>query len=265
MSKLTLNTRVVSDLDRYSNCDFNCSVCNYNEHIRNNKITYMLENKDLLDKPFFALQNKILIEPKQYNGKLNLSNKSITALFNKTIIYQNIRELNISNNNIKQIPYIHTLEILNCSDCNIRELHDSTILPNITELYCNNNLLTIIPHYINLKKLECSSNLIKHIPAFKKLTYLICNDNPITDINIQSLTYLEAYGCPILVLYKIPSLHKRTSVIINGEMKILITKQEKLNTNNILINWNNNTCSKEIKNRLKSNSLLCTVVDFLFK
>ena len=143
---------------------------------------HALNNKSSEDFPIAFVQQDKILYPMQHDGRIIISNMRINALFARTIIYLNIRELDISYNNISHLPDILSLEKLNCSSCQLTKLPD---LPK-------------------LKELNCSNNKIRQIPEYEYLSHLICNKNPITDICIKTLVYLEAYNCPLLVLHYLP-------------------------------------------------------------
>jgi Leucine-rich repeat (LRR) protein len=95
--------------------------------------------------------------------------------------------LDCSNTNIKKIPYIIGLKMLNCSDTNITEI------PNIKGLqclYCCNTLILKIP---NIENCEIFSNECRFLEKiniiiflqkwFRKLKHRYCIQNNINKIN----------------------------------------------------------------------------------
>jgi len=259
MSDITCNTGLdtIYNTGHDTTCNTTCHKC-HPQYQR-----YIKEDKELTSKPIsIILTNGQILEPEQNHNTLILSSLHINVLFCKTLIYQSIKVLDISNNPIMWLPNIYTLEKLNCNNCNIQELPNFT---NLTELKCSNNNIKQLPNYKKLKHLECSNNYIQELISYDKLTYLQCNNNPITKIDIQSLTYLEATNCPLLIICKIPSLHKRSSVIIHGSIKTLLSKKEYIDTKYTLINWNTNTCADCIYKLFISNDILYPLLPYLFK
>jgi Leucine-rich repeat (LRR) protein len=241
------------------NCISECSIC-YPTHQ-----LYLTENKDLTDSPLYAIQQGIIIKPKQRNGVLHLPKQQISDLFCRTLIYQTIKELDVSYNLVTYIPEILTLRKLKCTNCKLNKLPNAELLPHLVELNCSDNLLIEIPNYQSLKKLECSINYISELPKYNKLTHLTCNNNPITDIYIPSLEYLEALGCCLTVIYNLPLLYKKSSVLINGDLKYIICKREKIDNRYKLIDWRNSTCSSLVKDAFLDNDMLSMIYPMLFE
>lgn len=247
-------------------CNRRCQKCFPKKYKTAVYHKYLPENEELSNKPLIVIQRgSKKIYPSNVNGKIYLADMNITVIFAKTLLYMNIRELDIHNNQITWLPEILSLEKLNCSNCKIKEL--SINLPKLKELNCSDNLITHMEFYPQLKKLNISDNIIYKLPNYNLLESLICNNNPITNIKIQTLTNLEAYGCPLAVIYKIPTLHKKSSISINGTIKYLLLKKERINNNKCLINWYDKTCSSKIYNRLISNrnNMIKKLTKFLFK
>jgi hypothetical protein len=216
--------------------DFQACNCRDCRNIVDNVVT----NNSLVVKT-----DNLIYYPDTTSTECNLSNKSIIYLGINTISFMHLTSLDVSYNNINFIPDIHTIKKLKCIDCNLRELPS---MPILEELDCSDNLLTCIPNYTKLIKLTCSHNLIESFPNLS-IKKLICNNNPITSVNISTLTYLEAYGCPILAICKIPGLTKRSSILENGNFTWIIDRTEKLDKTNVVIDWNTN-CTLLVKSKL---------------
>lgn len=239
-------------------------ICDCVECKLKNKI-YVYQLHDTFDKPFQIIQNGQILEPLIKNQILNIPSSNITLLLNKYLLFQGLKELDISNNPLRWISGITSLIKLNCSNCLLNELPNCYELPNLLYLNCSNNKIKNI-HFPKLKKLECNNCLVDDLQC-GKLEYLSCSGNPITSINIPTLQYLEAYNCPLIIIHYIPGLYKRSSVIDYSKSKNvvhLINKKEYIDLSYQLINWQNNKCKLDIKLKLKNNILFSKVSNYLF-
>jgi hypothetical protein len=198
--------------------------------------------------------------PPVVNGEVHISNRKIRVLFAQTLFYLNITFLNVSSNPITWLPEIPTLVTLICNDCRLTEL--PVCLPSLTTLQCKNNFISVLPKLPLVTFVDCSDNCITRLLAanIPRLQRLICNNNPLTSINIQTLTSLEAYDCPLTVIHKIPSLSRRSSVVIDGSLKQLIANKEKINTDLVVINWRTGYFSDEVTEVLKKYRLFKFVI-----
>ena len=103
-------------------------------------------------------------------------------------------EINIKNItwciNVKKIPYIESLERLNCSYTNITDIPN---LPNLISLNCQKTLVTKIPFLKKLKILNCSDTNIDYIPNEMYLVQLYCINTTINknDLNIEYLNHFD--------------------------------------------------------------------------
>lgn len=88
-------------------------------------------------------------------------------------------ELNCSHNNIKNIPDMKNLMMLDCSDNMLEKLNT---YEKMTTLSCSNNKIKSIPPLKKLKKLVCENNLVVSILDFPVLEYLNCGFNEIENI-----------------------------------------------------------------------------------
>lgn len=248
------------------NC--NCSRC-----IEKNKYLHTIpENRDLMLYPIIMKDNNFLFYPEIKDSRLICNNLNITLIIPRTINYLHLIELDISNNNIKVIPYIPSIKILKCNNCGLTEL---PYLPNLEYLECAQNKLLEIPNYKNITYLNCSDNYIKKINTRAqstnattsttphKLQKLICNNNLISDINIKSLKYLEAKKCPILVIYKLPLINKRSSLILDRKLLFITSHGQYIDEKYVLVNWYNKKLNSNI-NIKKFNKFTQNILKYLF-
>lgn len=209
------------------------------------------ENKYISEHPITIIINHKMFAPEIINESAVLDSQQIQGILLNTLNYLHIKSLSIKKNPLMFLPDIYTLATLDCSNCMLKEL--PTYMPVLTTLNCSNNLIKSIPNYSQLSRLDCSNNIISKLPELPSLKSLIINNNPITQIYTPTLTYLEAYNCPILILFDIPGLVRRSSIMDKtGSFKWILTRTEKINHKNILIDWVNNTIDPKILQMLKS-------------
>jgi len=120
--------------------------------------------------------NKEIIQLLSQVHMLDLSNNHLTKMIDINI-YDNIKILNIENNNIDGILNLKYIEELNCSFNNISQINCETL----SILIATNNKLTDISHLINLTYIDCSDNPIERIEYMDKLYHLICSTKYISD------------------------------------------------------------------------------------
>jgi hypothetical protein len=193
-------------------------------------------NNYLISYPLLLRQNKNLICPFINTNKLLINNMGITNISLQTLNYVFLKELDISDNNIRYMPEIISLKILKCNNCNIDKLPD--FQPALEILECCNNNITKIPFYKELTSINCSTNLIKNIPFLPKLTHLTCCNNPITSISNSKLVYLKARNCPLIIVHKIPSLIKKSSIMVNNKFKWLYEDKQDIDRKYVVLDWN---------------------------
>ncbi len=212
------------------NC--NCVDCYRKKIVKNQVLPY---NKDLLEAPLLVVKNKQRLIPIINNNKLIIPNENVIYIFPRTLIYLNLTELDISGNSIKYMPDIQSLKILKCNNCNIKTL---PILPNLEILECSNNFISEIPKLMKLTHINCSYNMIARIPDLPEIKHLICSNNPITNISHTTLLSLEAYNCPILTIHKIPTLLKRSSLVIDNRFLWIRKNIQKIERRYVILDWN---------------------------
>lgn len=265
----TTDLDFTEEFSKYTNdqsvCELTSCMCNLcvfytakNEIIDNrinNIITaYELpENKFTTDHPLTIVQNKNITLPEITSNHLSIDDQSVEMIFTNTLIYLHLQILSVKNNPLTFLADIYTLTTLDCSNCKLRSL--PTYMPVLTNLNCANNLINHIPNYKNLIQLDCSNNIIGNVDHLTKLKHLKINNNPTTQVNIQSLTYLEAYDCPILILYDLPGLVRRSSTLdMDKSFKWITTKMEKVNKDHILVNWSAHTVNDKLTDILRKKS-----------
>ena len=112
-----------------------------------------------------------------------------------------ITELDLKDSGIKDltgIGLLSSLEVLDCSGCEITELNLSG-LEALEELNCSDCELSEleISNMEMLKKLTCSNNKIKALYVYEmmQLTYLDCSKNPLEAFDVYSCPNLETIRC----------------------------------------------------------------------
>ena len=194
------------------------------------------ENKHAVEHPLTIVQNGVSTTPTILGESLILDSQNVSSVWLNTLNYLYVKSLSIRNNPLTFLADVYTLRNLDCSNCKLKALPG--YMPALTTLNCDNNIITRIPNYKNLVRLSCANNIITKLPILPSLKSLIINNNPIIEVNILTLTYLEAQGCPILFLYDIPGLVRRSSTLErNGSFKWITTRTEKINSKLILIDW----------------------------
>jgi Leucine-rich repeat (LRR) protein len=168
-------------------------------------------NRDDIN-PLAVITNDNTVQLLDNDTVINLKSLKITVLYLRSLSFLRLTHLYISDNYIKWLPSIQTLETLDCSNCELSSL--PTDLPNLKTLRCASNILTVIPNY-------------------SKLTTLIADNNPLTSVNLPNLTHLSVLNCPILVVHDILSIRK-------NHIKPF------LNTSKVLIDWTTNKCNKKL-------------------
>ena len=132
---------------------------------------------------------------------LDLSNNNLSSYINLDI-YNNIKYLNISFNEIFGTVKSNYIVELNCENNKINKIisnsiirliaHDNLIefidLINVEYLIINNNKLLELCNFNNIKVLDCINNNILNIDYIKSLNSLSCSTNKISkDYNIKNI------------------------------------------------------------------------------
>lgn len=245
-------------MDSFSFCD--CYRC------RNVPQTTLPENKDAEEHPITVVSNKLLSKPYVVDGiSLNLTNSGTSSVWLNTLNYLHLRNLTINKNPLTFLSDIYTLHTLDCSDCKLKEL--PSYMPLLADLNCSNNIISVLPEYPSLARLNASNNIIPRLPVLPKLKSLTINNNPLTDIDIPTITYLEAYGCPLLVVYDIPGLTRRSSAIDtkSGAFKWITTRAERISKEHILIDWNTRHIHPDLHAILSKQPIYKHISKYLFR
>jgi hypothetical protein len=122
--------------------------------------------------------------------ELNLSNLGLTYI----PLYDIVKEaqyLNISKNNLTELPDLPNVLSLNCDynklkmlsslplcetlDCNHNLLTELPDLPECLHLYCSHNPITELPNLPNCYELTCSYTKISYLPDLPKHEFINCN------------------------------------------------------------------------------------------
>ncbi len=102
--------------------------------------------------------------------------------------FVNLKKLNASDNKIKTLPIISSLEELDIYNNKLIEL---PILINLKKLYAFNNKLKTIPIFPNLEIIDVSHNNISHISLGDNIKKIYVSFNKITQIKILNENVLD--------------------------------------------------------------------------
>jgi Leucine-rich repeat (LRR) protein len=202
--------------------------------------------------PVIITQDTQISNPIQSKYTLQLSSIGVTKIFLKNI-FCNLRELYISNNPLRELCALPSVEILECKNCQLTTL--PILLSNAKFIDCSNNVIRQLPSIEELPALEtlyCSKNNIKTIPNYYNLKKLITSDNPISYIRSNTLEYLEAERCPLTSRHVIKGLIRRSPIIHKqNSIKYIIQLNEKIATPTLL-DWYKKEMSAEAYYKLPS-------------
>lgn len=176
------------------------------------------------------LGKKSIIRPDD-SFRLDLANWHITRAFLTNLRPTILRELILDNNDIRRLPPLPSIELLQARNANIYFLPEYA--NNLKQLIVPNNSITKLPHYPKLEFLDIQNNWICDI-SYRIKIIIACN-NPIT--GIISGDQVDLSGCPVMCLPKIT--HAKSSSIQNG--KLTWQKKNKYSFNQpaeIYLNWN---------------------------
>jgi hypothetical protein len=110
---------------------------------------------------------------------------------------KNIRELDVSNTDVTDIPILPRLFILNCSSTKITKLPQ---LDNLRILTCNNTLITTLPVLPTITRIECRNTPLSEIQKYGTLRSLELDNTQLKSIPYQPiLRTLELSNCDFLI------------------------------------------------------------------
>jgi len=95
-------------------------------------------------------------------------------------VYENLRILDITQSQIKEVPYMPNIYKLYCSNSCVEKLPDN--LDKIIFIDVSNTHITHIPYYETLVSLECSNTNVSEIPPLENLKYLHCSNTNICEL-----------------------------------------------------------------------------------
>jgi len=104
--------------------------------------------------------------------------------------YPFLKRINCSNNLIREIPIIDSVEILICENNKIEFIPK---LPKLIKLMATNNRIKNLLDYDNLRILEIENNGLENINGCKNLRELYCNCNNIS--TLKNLNKIEVIHC----------------------------------------------------------------------
>ncbi len=147
------------------------------------------------DQPLYQSISEALEAPEKVQ-RLRLRGLRLTTLPSEIFDFENLRELDLSDNNLTSLPdsfgqKLKRLEILDLSNNQFASLPQSLIdAQNLGYLNLQGNQLTNLPSNFNvlsqLQWLDLSRNRLKGVPeiifSLNKLKNLMLNDIPITDL-----------------------------------------------------------------------------------
>lgn len=137
----------------------------------------------------------------------------------KNIKSINLNSINAKISDIEFISFFKNLKELNCSNMEIKNLNALSELTHLESLDCSNNYIESIEplkNLINLNSLNCNNNVIKDIEGLRNLTklqYLSLNNNNISNINsLENLVKLEKLDVSFNKILCVGSLSKLTNL-----------------------------------------------------
>ena len=150
------------------------------------------------------------------DAKLDLSALGLTEWPKKLTknITSAVLNLDISNNNIKEIPRLERCEILKASNCKLAKLG---VLPKIRELDVRNNDLTKLPGLSKAQRVLVSDNKLNSLPrTVNKLEILDVSNNQKLTTLPPKLPKLRVLLCANCDLASIPPLPKLEAISYYG-------------------------------------------------
>jgi len=114
------------------------------------------------------------------------------------------KRLNCSRSGLTAIPSSPDLLILECKQNALTELPRE--LPNLTELDCSDNQLSVLEAYPKLRALRCAGNKLRSLPNYPELAILYCQNNQIEELPYYpNLRSINVTGNPIARRMKDPT------------------------------------------------------------
>lgn len=185
-------------------CDFNPNI-NLRLHRHENLKFLDCSNNNLSSVPIYFKLTNLICSNNNISFLSGYQDLQILDCSNNNIIYieafKNLTYLDCSNNNLEELNEYPKLGILSCSYNRLKELKAYPL----TQLYCNNNLLTKLDNleaYKNLNILSISRNQFTELPDITTLPNLLLfmfADNPVLHIPDEIMTViniLEAFNTP---------------------------------------------------------------------
>ena len=183
-------------------CDFNPNI-NLRLHRHENLKFLDCSNNNLSSVPIYFKLTNLICSNNNISFLSGYQDLQILDCSNNNIIYieafKNLTYLDCSNNNLEELNEYPKLGILSCSYNRLKELKAYPL----TQLYCNNNLLTKLDNleaYKNLNILSISRNQFTELPDITTLPNLLLfmfADNPVLHIPDEIMTViniLEAFN-----------------------------------------------------------------------
>lgn len=146
-----------------------------------------------------------------YGKQLDLNGYDLQEL-PSVIPKDEIKQLDISNNCFKNLPFQQDLPNIEILKCNSNKTIEIPLYPKLKELYCMRNEITELPQLPNIEKIHCQDNFIRRIPTMDNLIELRVADNPIVQIDFQPK--LETLYISMNALEELPLLPKLKRIII---------------------------------------------------
>ena len=141
--------------------------------------------------------NKITSVPKlPYSIEEVLIKNNHINNINSLAEYPFLKRIDCSNNNIRDIPIIDSLEILVCENNNIEKIPNK--LQNLRKLICSYNKISYIDGLMSLQILEIDNNKLETIKNTNRLKELYCSNNLISSIiDLNKIEILHCYNTNI--------------------------------------------------------------------
>ena len=143
---------------------------------------------------------------------------------NSLIQYPFLKRVNCTNNLIKEIPTIDSVEILICDNNQIEKI--SNYLPKLIKLMASNNKIKRLPNYDNLRVLEIENNPLDNIDGSKNLIELYCNCTNITELN--GLNKIEIIHCYKTNITKLPYFNSLKELLCDYRANMALSKYYKI-------------------------------------